>query len=219
MALRHAYLIIAHHEFKVLEKLIQALDDERNDIFIHFDKKLKDYPVLKSQYAGLYVLENRVDIRWGHISQIKAEYALFEAAGERGGYHYYHLISGVHLPLKSQDYIHNFFDQLGDKEVMTHVPNCDYQINLKIRRYNLFVKNFAHKNLLIGRINQVLWRICIRIQRELHICRNTKQLYNNASNWVCVTESCIKYLLQIKKEVLKKYRFTLCADEFLFLPN
>ena len=37
--MKHAYLILAHNEFEVLRKLISALDDPRNDIFIHFDEK------------------------------------------------------------------------------------------------------------------------------------------------------------------------------------
>lgn len=32
---RHAYLIKAHHQFDLLEKLLWLLDDERNDIYIH----------------------------------------------------------------------------------------------------------------------------------------------------------------------------------------
>ena len=41
--MKHAYLIIAHNEFEILKRLIQALDDERNDIYIHFDRKLNHY--------------------------------------------------------------------------------------------------------------------------------------------------------------------------------
>lgn len=93
--MKHAYLIMAHHEFEVLGKLIQAIDDKRNDIFIHFDAKLKSYPVLKAHNANLYILEKRIDIHWGHISQIKAEYALFETAFTQDRYAYYHLLSGV----------------------------------------------------------------------------------------------------------------------------
>lgn len=37
--MKHAYLIIAHHEFDILNKLIQAIDDERNDIFIILTRK------------------------------------------------------------------------------------------------------------------------------------------------------------------------------------
>lgn len=216
--MKHAYLIIAHHEFEVLGKLIQAIDDKRNDIFIHFDKKLKSYPSFKTCHANLYILEKRIDIHWGHVSQIKAEYALFETAYMQSRYAYYHLLSGVHLPLKSQDYIHRFFDNLSDKEVLAHVPNSDYQTTLKMRRYNCFMKNFMHRNILIRRIGQLLWRICIRIQEELHIYRNRKQFYINAANWVSITDKCVSYLLQIKNDVLRKYRFTLCGDEF-FIPS
>ena len=52
--MKHAYLIIAHHEFEVLEKLVQSLDDVRNDIYIHFDRKLKSLPAFIIRYAGLY---------------------------------------------------------------------------------------------------------------------------------------------------------------------
>ena len=40
---KHAYLIMAHNNFYVLNKLILLLDDERNDIYIHIDKKVKEF--------------------------------------------------------------------------------------------------------------------------------------------------------------------------------
>ena len=40
--MKHAYLILAHNEFVILERLIQSIDDERNDIYIHFDGKLEN---------------------------------------------------------------------------------------------------------------------------------------------------------------------------------
>ena len=33
--MKHAYLILAHHEPEVLQLLLTALDDARNDIFLH----------------------------------------------------------------------------------------------------------------------------------------------------------------------------------------
>ncbi len=41
--MKHAYLIIAHHEFELLWHLVNALDDERNAIYIHFDKKVEHF--------------------------------------------------------------------------------------------------------------------------------------------------------------------------------
>ena len=35
---KHAILIMAHNQFKILEKLVQQLDHARNDIYIHIDK-------------------------------------------------------------------------------------------------------------------------------------------------------------------------------------
>ncbi len=36
--LRHAYLILAHNEPKILQTLVEMIDDERDDIYIHIDK-------------------------------------------------------------------------------------------------------------------------------------------------------------------------------------
>ena len=37
--MKHAFLIIAHNEYPVLEVLLSMLDDERNDIYLHIDKR------------------------------------------------------------------------------------------------------------------------------------------------------------------------------------
>ena len=34
---KHAYLIMAHNNWKILEKLLNLLDDKRNDIYFHID--------------------------------------------------------------------------------------------------------------------------------------------------------------------------------------
>ncbi len=36
---KHAYLIMAHNQWECLFELLKALDDPRNDIFLHIDKK------------------------------------------------------------------------------------------------------------------------------------------------------------------------------------
>ena len=40
---KHAYMIIAHNEFDLLEILVRLLDDPRNDIYVHIDAKVKDF--------------------------------------------------------------------------------------------------------------------------------------------------------------------------------
>lgn len=83
--MKHAYLILAHNEYPILERLIKAIDDPRNDIYIHFDRKVKDLPKLETVYSDLCIVENRIDVRWGDVSVIEAEYLLFEEALKKVG--------------------------------------------------------------------------------------------------------------------------------------
>lgn len=119
--MKHAFLIIAHNEYPVLEVLLSMLDDERNDIYLHIDKRatelFQQIKKVKMQKAGFYLIENPIKVYWGDISQVQVEYLLFETALSHGPYAYYHLLSGTDLPIKSQDYIHAFFQQNAGKEL------------------------------------------------------------------------------------------------------
>lgn len=109
---KHAYLIMAHNEFSLLRKLILLLDDSRNDIFIHVDKKSKEF--VKSSFMNLptfskvsFIKSDKVT--WGGYSLINCELKLLIEASN--SFHdYYHLLSGVDLPLKTQNEIHSFFE-------------------------------------------------------------------------------------------------------------
>lgn len=217
--MKHAYLIIAHNEFEVLQQLLYTLDDVRNDIYIHFDKKLTDIPVLICIYAQLHIIQDRVDVRWGHVSQIKTEYALFAEAYRRSPeYAYFHVMSGVHLPLFNQDYIHDFFHPKKGKQLIPKMETSSFQSNLKMNRYNLFMPYFAHTNKFISRIAQIGWRLAQNIQQRLHIRRYSRSDYQYGSNWVSLTPDAVAYLLSIRRQVLKRYKYTFCGDEF-FVPT
>ena len=41
--MKHAYLVIAHKNDYTFQTLLNLIDDERNDIFIHMDKKNAKY--------------------------------------------------------------------------------------------------------------------------------------------------------------------------------
>lgn len=67
---RHAYLIICHNNFKILQMLLSAIDDDRNDIYIHVDKKTVDVPFEDIQgavcHSPLTFIE-RLSINWGGV--------------------------------------------------------------------------------------------------------------------------------------------------------
>lgn len=107
--MKHAYLIIAHSEYPILQILLSMLDEYGNDVYLHIDKRAKvlhrELKSFKMDKAGFFILENPIKVYWGNISQIKAEYLLFETALANGPYAYYHLLSGTDLPIQKQESI------------------------------------------------------------------------------------------------------------------
>ena len=55
--IKHAYMIMAHDQFELLSILIKMLDDPRNDIFLHIDKKAKDF---KAEEYMIFLAETTV---------------------------------------------------------------------------------------------------------------------------------------------------------------
>ena len=39
----HAYVVAAHHQMQLLQILLHLIDDERNEIYLHVDKKCKEF--------------------------------------------------------------------------------------------------------------------------------------------------------------------------------
>ncbi len=217
--MKSAYLIIAHNEFRILENLIKCLDDKRNDIYIHFDKKLNHYPSLHTYKSNLYVLNNRIDVRWGHVSQIEAEYALFEEAfRSEQKYNRFHLISGTHLPLKSQDEIHSFFDKQAEKEILSFLYTNSYEVNMKLSRYHFFLRHYRFGNEIQRRLSQLLWHILLQLQYMLHIQKkNISNATIKANNWVSLTRGAVGYIISQKDIILRTFRRSFCGDEY-FVP-
>lgn len=46
--MKHAFLIIAHNEYPILEVLLSMLDDERNDIYLHIYRQTSSGPISKN---------------------------------------------------------------------------------------------------------------------------------------------------------------------------
>lgn len=212
--MKHAYLIIAHNEFEILSRLLQAIDNERNDIYIHFDRKLKNCPAYKTWRARLYILTDRIDVRWGDVSVVQAEYALFAEAYSHGIYSYYHLLSGVDMPLKSQDYIHDFFERNAGKEFIGYYQgDATREIDRKVNRWHLFPKSFKEIKGVLGIAKRSMRAGYIRLQQNFGIRRNRSVNFKKGTQWVSITDEFVFYLLQQREEIFRIYSHTFCADE------
>lgn len=212
--MKHAYLIIVHHEFEILQKLIYALDDYRNDIYVHFDRKISDIPKMEVSKAGYFVIEERIDVKWGDISQIQSEYVLFEAAIKNGIYDYYHLLSGVDMPLKSQNEIHTFFEVNKGYEFIGYVQgDISKEIDRKVRRYHLFPKSYRSNKRISHTLQRILRALFLRFQFLIGLKRNSDIEFKKGTSWVSITGDLVKYIIKNKDDVMQRYRNTFCADE------
>ena len=210
--MKHAYLILAHSQWELLDILLNCLDDERNDIFVHIDAKVRVLPHLHTEKSCLYVLKNRVDVRWGDVSVVEAEYALFEEALKYGPYGYYHLLSGVDLPIKSQDYIHSFFNERQGKEFIgCTLTSVSPEIIRKVQRWHLFPKHFKSENYFV-RGTRALYT---RIQEWLGIRRNRNVDFKKGSQWVSVTDRMARYFVDNKSWAMRTFTHTFCSDEMV----
>lgn len=214
---KHAYLIIAHNEFEILKFLVSALDDLRNDIYIHFDEKCHNIPQLSCKKSNLYILSKRIDVRWGDYSQIEAEMLLFDYAHGKQEenkihYQYYHLISGVDIPLKSQDYMHDFFSKNNGKEFLGYFQsNLSLELRKKVQLYHLFPKYFSKKRNLD--LRSVIRALFCRIQMFVCYKRNKDIELTRGTNWASVTNDFVEFLLKKKEEIHTRFHHTFCADE------
>ena len=210
--MKHAYLILAHSSFDLLRLLISRLDDERNDIFVHIDKKVKDLPELYVEKAKLFMLDNRIDVRWGDWTVVEAEYALFEAAVAKGPYAYYHLLSGVDLPVKSQDYIHEFCDAHQGTEFIGYtLTSITPEVVRKVQRWHLFPEDFKNTSV----VKRALRAAYIRIQEILGIYRNRDIDFKKGSQWVSVTDEMARHFLANRAWAQKVFSHSFCADEMV----
>lgn len=217
--MKHAYLILAHNEPELLSLLVERLDDVRNDIYIHFDRKLSILPDIKTQHAGLYILKDRVDVRWADVSMLEAEYKLFHAVVDSGSqYSYHHLISGVDLPLKNQDYIHSFFAQHQAKEfVGLHQRPMNSHADRALHYWHPFTRSFRGSGCVFA-IKRILRYLVIQTQVLLGIRRNTAIPFHKGGQWVSITRELIDYLLEQEERAFTIFSRTFGADEY-FVPT
>lgn len=221
--MKHAFLLMAHGNWSLLNILIQKLDHKDNDIFLHIDKKA-DFPNEVEEklrrsviYSNLFFCDRR-KINWGGYSQIACELRLFEMALLRNKYRYFHIMSGVDFPIKPMSYIHRFFeenngfqfvdiepDELTDKTVWQfryYHPLQEIVGRKGSRKYPSFFFEFY----------------MLEVQRKLGVDRRKKNpdiQFKRGPNWVSVTDEFVEYMLSKKDWIRKTFGKTKCSDEMI----
>ncbi|MCL2881547.1 MAG: beta-1,6-N-acetylglucosaminyltransferase [Coriobacteriia bacterium] len=215
---KHAYLIIAHRPVEELAPLFSALDDARNDLFLHIDPRAGSFveqdfaPCVKHSKLTLVKPEKVV---WGDYSLVRAEMRLFQAAAEAqdAPYAYYHVLSGQDLPLKSADEIHAFFSAKQGKEFIHFTtPEDNRQKEERVRCYYPF-QHRAGRTMNIWRRSQNLL-LALQRYRGLDRFRKEDIQLQSGAQWLSLTDDCVHFILGQRSWVHTHCRWAFVPDEF-----
>lgn len=221
-ARKHAYLVIAHTDKGALARLLEGVDDSRNDVFVHLDSRWAveggDFSSCVEESGISFV--RRIHPAWGGSRLIRVELELLRAATSSGRYSYYHLLSGQDYPVKSQDYIHDYFQddgttcylQASDEPVGERAAS---RFRMRYEQYHLL------QDALIGKSRNA-WKYLefsfCHLQRLVGVRRFKGVQVRSAWQWFSLPDWAARYLAQHAGEIARRWRYTYCCDE-LFIPT
>lgn len=220
--MKHAFMIIAHDNWKQLSYLLSQIDDYKNDIYIHIDKKVKNAPI---EEIKSFVKKSKIEIfqeykvYWGSYELVLTELFLLKKA-TKINYDYYHLLSGMDMLIKPMRDFYMFFEENNGKEFVNYDTNQrleeDKEIMRRVKLYHFFVNNRKkYKLKFLNCFFTLVSRTILGVEELLRINRlkNEKFKIKYGSQWFSITDSCARYLLNSEIKISQLFKRTKCADE------
>ena len=215
---------MAHSNYEQLCVLLECLDDERNDLYLHLDRKfelseekIRDLKTAVKR-SHLYLVP-RYSIAWGGFSLVSGELAILkQAATKADKYSYIHLLSGLDLPIKNQDYIHSFFTEHKGEEFVEFMDEGYVNKNLIRMKYYYPLQEFAGRFRKESTRKKLyrLQRGFVKIQKLIRVNRLRKNPYimKAGSQWFSITAECARYIADNAGSYIDMFKHCDCADEY-----
>ncbi|WP_149239566.1 beta-1,6-N-acetylglucosaminyltransferase [Dyadobacter sp. 32] len=208
-----AYLILAHHNPLLLQRLVNALSYSQVDIYIQVDLKTNIEPFLQiGKCKNVFFVEKRVKVFWGAYSQVQAILNGFEHILNSGNtYAYVNLLSGQDYPLQPADKILEFFRNNPDKAFIEYYSIEDvWQEALpRIRQYHLTDFHFTGRFFVQKLMN---WLLPVR-----QVPKDMEPV--GRSTWFTITPEHIRYILSFlhdNPKIRRYFRLVWGVDELIF---
>lgn len=217
---KHAYLLVANANFRVVEACLRMIDDPRNDIYLLLDAKSKVSEEQKKRFSACVsqstLTFSEQIVNWGGWSQISAVLSLLKQANHADcDYSYVHFLQGSDLPIRSQDEIHAFFEANQGKEFVQIEKNRTPMAQRKAWYRHFFCHSrFFRTGKPIKALNFGL----MELQKLLHIRKNTDIELYQGSALFSITGACAQYIESREREIHKRFYLSLAADE-VFLQS
>lgn len=150
---------------------------------------------------------------------------LLESATNRGKYDYYHLLSGLDLPLVSQNEIHDFFDAHQGREFITFSGVGDKDVIYDRVKYHYHLSKITPRmssNTTIQLGAKAFRKVDKSLQKILRVDdwnrKNSHISLEYGSQWFSITDEFARYVLSKKDWIKLSFEHSYLCDE-LFLQT
>lgn len=214
-----AYLIQAHNNVGILERLLAALDGEDVSFFLHIDKKVDIGPFAHLAAPNVTLIEPRVAVYWGDFSQVEATLVLIEAAlASPVGAQRLVFISGADFPIRSSAEIGRFFAERPQAEFINTVAMPADAMGKPISRLTRFHPRPSAPRAVRG-LQKVMMRVgLLPRERDYRHHLAGMQPYGGSSWWALTRATCEHILGFVAQNpsVVAFFKHTGCPDESFF---
>ncbi len=231
--MKNGFLILTHFPPEKILGQVTRLSAENHYFFIHFDKKLiidpEDPFYLKLLSANnVTILKTRVNVQWGSFNIVAATLLLIREALKNKELGYLHFISGECLPVKSKQYINDYFTRNNGKEFIHHFPmpekSTEHGVTYeRINKYHLHdyysPKSKKIKDVVI-RIMNSIFRKTQKILKPAGLYRkypSTFPVLYAGSQWWSMSYQACSYIIDYcdqHPEFISRMQHTQIPDEF-----
>ena len=213
-----AYLILAHNCPNHFARLKDALLEQRGaQLFIHIDGKSDIGPFREAApEARASFIDDRFVVAWGDFSVVQATLALMSAAHHsQRDFSHFCLLSGTDYPIRSPDYISEFFHLNRDVEFMNLVGMPAEHLNKPLSRLTRFRLPAAVPRPLRKPAQRLLDRV---VKRDYQRHMPGMKPFAGSQWWALTAEAC-DYALAFASNhpsYVSFFRHVIVPDESFF---
>lgn len=211
--MRIAHLILTYTNPHQTERMIRSMSHDDFDFYIHVDKKYDINPHLfLKDLPNVYFINERTDVKWAGYNTVKATFCCIREIVETGvKYDFINFLSGQDYPLKSPEYLLEFFKQNIGAEFMSYrdIKN-DWKEGL-IRMEKYFLSNYTFKG------THTLEKMINFLMPKRKLPYNMHP-YGKSMFWMLSPEIAM-YVVQVvesDKKLANFFHYCWASDEFVF---
>lgn len=203
---KHALLIQAHQDISYFIELAKIQPSV--NFYVHVDAKSDYFPNAETaQLANVFLLKDRITVRWGGFSQIEATLKLFETAFANKDNAYFHLLSGEDVVLQPFEVIEKQWQQRFDFQTMM---TCERAPQYAYR----FIMDSPHADSDWQR--QLTGKIITKLQQGVAKVKPYHSPIYFGSQWFSVTREDWEKIVPFIDEYSDFFRHKLVPDEHFF---